>query len=75
MQVSYDVMTLYTSVPADKAINVLIDTFNNDKGHLKEYKKIKLTDINKVTELSLSVVSYTKIIFACFRTVDLLDFH
>ena len=74
-QVSYDVVNLYPSVPVDKAINVLIDTLNNDKEHLKERTKLTLTDIQKLTELCLSVNSYMKIIFACFRTVDLLDFH
>ena len=36
VQVSYDVVNLYPSVPVDKAINVLIDTINSDKEHLKE---------------------------------------
>ena len=76
IQVSYDAVNLYPSVPVDKAINVLIDTLNNDKEHLKEERtKLTLTDIHKLTELYLSVISYIKIIFACFRTVDLLDFH
>ena len=31
VQVSYDVVNLYHSVPVDKAIRILIDTLNNDK--------------------------------------------
>ena len=54
MQVSYDVVNLYPSVPVDKGINVLIDTLNNDKEHLKERTKLTLTDIHKLTEFCLS---------------------
>ena len=53
VQVSYDV-NLYPSVPVDKAINVLMDTLNNDKEHIQERTKLTLTDINKLTELCLS---------------------
>ena len=51
VQVSYDVINLYPSVPVDKAINVLMDTLNNDKEHLQERTKLALTDIHKLTEL------------------------
>ena len=54
VQVSYDVVNLYRSVPVDKAISVLIGTLNNDKEHLKERTKLTLTDIHKLTELCLS---------------------
>ena len=54
VQVSYDVVNLYTSVPVDKAINVLMDALNNDKEHLQERTKLTLTDIPKLTELCLS---------------------
>ena len=54
IQVSYDVVNLYPSVPVDKAINVLMDTLNNDKKHLQERTKLTLTDIHKLTELCLS---------------------
>ena len=36
MQVSYDVVNLYPSIPVNKAINVSIDTLNKDKEYLKE---------------------------------------
>ena len=41
-------------MPFDKAINVLIDTLNNDKQQLKEHTKLTLTDIHTLTELCLS---------------------
>ena len=54
MQVAYDVVNLYPSVPTDKAIKVLVDTLNNNKEHLKEHAKSKLTDLHKLAELFLS---------------------
>ena len=76
VQVSCEVVKFYLSVPLHRAINVLKYTLNNDKEHLKEHTKLTLTDIHKLTELYLSsVISCMKIIFACFRTVGLLDFH
>ena len=39
MQASYVAVNLYHLVPVDKAINVLIDTLNNDKEQLQEYAK------------------------------------
>ena len=51
MQVSYDEVKLYPSVPVDKAMNVFIDTLNNDKEQLEELTKLTLTDIHKLTEL------------------------
>ena len=54
LQVPYDVVNLYLSVPVDKAISVLIDILNSDKEQLKEPTKLTLTDIHKLTELCLS---------------------
>ena len=54
VQVSDDAVNLYPQVPVDKAINVLIDTLNNDKEHLKERTRLTLTDIHKLTELCVS---------------------
>ena len=48
VQVSYNVVNLYPSVPVDKATNVLIDTVNNNKEHLKERTKLTLIDIHKI---------------------------
>ena len=54
IQVSYDVINLYPSIPIDKAIIVLIDTLNNDLDYLNTRTKLTLTDIHKLTELCLS---------------------
>ena len=54
IQVSYDVINLYPSMPIDKAITVLIDTLNNDLDDLNTRTKLTLTDIHKLTELCLS---------------------
>ena len=54
IQVSYDVINLYPSIPIDKAITVLIDTLNNDLDDLNTHTKLTLTDIHKLTELCLS---------------------
>ena len=42
VQVSYDVVNLHPSVPVDRAINLLMDTLNNDKDHLQERTKLTL---------------------------------
>lgn len=54
VQVSYHAVNSYSLVTIDKAINLLIDTLNNDKEHFKERIKLTLTDIPKLTELFLS---------------------
>ena len=57
VQVSYDVVNLYPSVPVDKAINVFIGTLNHDKEHLKERTNLTLTDIHKLMELCLTALT------------------
>ena len=54
IQISYDVINLYPSIPIDKAITVLIDTLNNDLDYLNTCTKLALIDIHKLTELGLS---------------------
>ena len=54
IQVAYNVINLYPSIPIDKAITVLIDTLNNDLDYLNTRTKLTLTDIHKLTELCLS---------------------
>ena len=48
-----DVINLYPSIPIDKAIIVLIDTFNNDLDDLNTCTKLTLTNIHKLRELCL----------------------
>ena len=54
IQVSYGVITLFPSIPIDKAISVLINTLNNDLDDQNTRTKLTLTDIHKLTELCLS---------------------
>ena len=54
VQVSYGAVNLYPSVPVDKAINVLIDTINNNKEQPKKHTKLTTIDIHKVMALYLS---------------------
>ena len=54
IQISYDVINLYTSIPIEKVITVLIDTLNNDLDYLNTHTKLTITDIHKLTELFLS---------------------
>ena len=49
VQVSYDIVNLYSSVPVDKARNILMDNLSKDKEHLQERTKLTLTDIHKLT--------------------------
>ena len=53
IQVSYDVINLYLSIPVEKAITVLVDTSNNGLDDLNTRTKLTLTDIHKLTELML----------------------
>ena len=49
-----DVTNLYPSIPIGKAINVLINTLNNDLNDLNTCTKLTLIGIRKLTELCLS---------------------
>ena len=54
VQVSYNVVNLYPSVPVEKEYKkILRDTLNNDKEHLIEHTKLTLTGVHKLTELCL----------------------
>ena len=54
VQVSYDIINLYPSVPINKALDVLIDQLNNDKDDLMKRTKLCLKDIYELAELCLS---------------------
>ena len=58
IQVSYDVINLYLSIPIDKAIIVLVHTLNNELDDLNARTKLTLTDIHKLRELCLSKSSF-----------------
>ena len=54
MQVSYGTVNLYPLVSVDKAINVLIDTINNNKKQPTEHTEVTLIYTHKVMDLCLS---------------------
>ena len=54
VQVSYDIVNLYSSVPINKALDVLMDQLNSDKDDLMKRTKLCLKDIYELAELCLS---------------------
>ncbi|XP_065668102.1 uncharacterized protein LOC136088337 [Hydra vulgaris] len=54
IQVSFDVVALYPSIPIDRAIPVIIDILNNDIDNLKKRTKLTLSDIHEMIELCLN---------------------
>ncbi|XP_065643064.1 uncharacterized protein LOC136074653 [Hydra vulgaris] len=54
VQVSFDIVNLYPSIPIDEAILVIIDVLNADID-LKTRTKLTLADIHQLIELSLSI--------------------
>ena len=54
IQVSYDVVNLYPSVPLDKAIDVIVEYLENDFNNVKRRTKLTLVDIHQLIELCLS---------------------
>ena len=54
VQVFCDIINLYSSVPINKALDVLIDQLNNDKDDLMKRTKLCLKDIYEVAQLCLS---------------------
>ena len=54
VQVSYDIVNFYTSVPINKALDILIDQLNYDNDDLMKRTKLYLKDIHERTELCIS---------------------
>ena len=54
IQTSFDVISLYLSVPVHEAVAVIIEILNNDINDLQKRTKLTLTDIHKLIELCLS---------------------
>ena len=54
IQVSYDVVNLYPSVPLDRSIQVIVEFLQDDHAELKKRTKLNLTDIQQLLELCLS---------------------
>ena len=50
IQVSYDAVNLYPSVPLDKAIDVIVEYLKNDFNNVKRRTKLTLVDIHQLIE-------------------------
>ena len=64
IQVSYDVVDLYQSVPLDKAIDVIVGYLKNDLNNVKTRGKLTLVGIHHLIELCVS--------FCCFPYNNLI---
>ena len=58
IQVSYDVVNLYPSVPLGKAIDVIVEYLKNDFNNVKTRTKLTLVDILQLIELCVSECSF-----------------
>ncbi|XP_065682292.1 uncharacterized protein LOC136095515 [Hydra vulgaris] len=56
--ISFDIVSLYPSIPIDEAILVIIDILNADIDDLKTRTKLTLADIQQLIELSLSICCF-----------------
>ena len=54
VQVSYDVVNLYPSVPIKEATEVIVDMLNKDSTDLKQYTKLKIPEIKSLIDTCLS---------------------
>jgi hypothetical protein len=54
VQVSYDVVNLYPSVPIKESIDVLISQLEKDREDLKKHTKLRIKEIKELLELCLS---------------------
>ena len=54
VQVSYDVVNLYPSVPLKEAIVVMLDILNNDVAEVKKHTKLVISEIKMLMEICLS---------------------
>ena len=54
IQVSYDVVNLYPSIPLDKAIDVIVEYLKNDFNNVRTRTKLTLVDIHQLIDLCAS---------------------
>ena len=54
IQVSYDVINLYPSVPFDKPVDVIVEYLKNDFNKVKTRTKLTLVDLYQIIELCVS---------------------
>ena len=55
MQVSYDVINLYPSIPINEAVDAMISILANDIDDLKTRTKLTLVDIHQLVNLCVSI--------------------
>ena len=48
IQISFDIVNLYPSVPIDEAVSVIIEVLNNDIDDLGNRAKLTFTDTHKL---------------------------
>ena len=53
IQVSYDVVNVYQSVPLDRSVRVIVEFLQDDHAELKKRTKLSLEDIKQLLELCL----------------------
>ena len=54
IQVSFDVVALYPSIPIKRAIDAMMHILQNDEADVRERTNLSMSDIRKLLELSLS---------------------
>ena len=58
IQVSYDVVNLYPSVPLDKAIDGIVEYLKNDFNNVRTRRKLALVDIHQLIDLCVSECNF-----------------
>ena len=54
IQVSYDVVNLYRSIPLDKAIDAIVEYLKNDFNNVRTRAKLILVEIHQLIDLCVS---------------------
>ena len=54
LQISFDVVALYPSIPIKRAIDAMMHILQNDEADVRERTKLSMSDVRKLLELSLS---------------------
>ena len=65
IQVSYDVVNLYLSIPIDKSIDVIVEYLENEFKNVKTRTKLTLIDIHQPIELCVSEYYFIYIKLIC----------
>ena len=70
IQVSYDAVKLYPSVPLDKTIDVIVEYLKNGFNNIKTRTKLTLVDIDQLIELCVCkcYFLYNKLIWKLYNS-------